>query len=100
MSVASAKSAIDKMFHGTSDVTIHGLHLLAELIIFHYYPGETIVIGMSQPGSFTTSPKYLPRIDKFSIIITLHTFLAQFTETVRRRSFFTWNTQGFTVFLL
>jgi hypothetical protein len=100
MSVASAKSAIDKMFHGTSDVTIHGLHLLAEFIIFHYNPGETIVIGMSQPGSFTTSPKYLVRIDKFSIIITLHFFLAQFTETVRRRSSFTWNTEGFTVFQL
>jgi hypothetical protein len=75
MSVASAKSAIDKMFHGTSDVTIHGLHLLAGFIIFHYYPYETIVIGMSQPGSFTTSPKYLVRIYKFSIIITLHFLL-------------------------
>jgi hypothetical protein len=69
MSVASAMTAIDRMLVGTSDSTILGIHLLAEYIIFHYYPGDTIKIGMSQPGSFTTSPKYLVRIFKYLITI-------------------------------
>ncbi|EFX75177.1 hypothetical protein DAPPUDRAFT_250856 [Daphnia pulex] len=63
MSVASATTAIDRMLVGTSDSTILGIHLLAEYIIFHYYPGDTINIGMSQPGSFTTSPKYLNAVN-------------------------------------
>jgi hypothetical protein len=62
MSAAAATTAIDSMFTGTSDHNIHPLHLLAEILFFHYYPGHTITIGMSQPGSFITSPKYLVRL--------------------------------------
>jgi hypothetical protein len=64
MSVASATTAVDRMFQGTSNPDILPLHMLAEYIIFHYYPGNTITIGMTQPGSFTVSPQYMVRLFK------------------------------------
>jgi hypothetical protein len=70
--MACAKSPISEMKSETPNCDIKPLSSLPDYIIGSYYPGDNVVILVSQPASLTISPQHMV---KYYVLLNLKVIL-------------------------